>query len=416
MSLNNELTPKDRIILRDLAKEVADIAAAPEQEKRRQDWAQHNDLKLTKPLIYISPEGSWGELVPGNTFTCESRRGRQIEGGLRRKIYGYRHFQHDLPVEADFHVGKVIRNTGWGLEVKRTPSTEARGAWHYDPVMKSAEDAKKLRKPEIEYDEAASLANEQYYQDLFGDILNVKLCGVRGIGYHLMQQYANWRGLEELMMDMYCEPQLLHDVVRFLTEGHKGVLKQYEEQGLLELNNDETYNGSGGNGYSNEFPDPKPNGVVRPSQMWAMCEAQELAQVGPDQHYEFCLVYEKELMAAFGRTAYGCCEDLTDKLDYAFELPNLRRISISPWADVDKCAEKLKGNYIFSWKPHPAHLVGNFDEKMLHEYIGHTIDVCMANGCVLEMILKDTHTCEHHPERFDRWTKIAREEINRRGL
>jgi hypothetical protein len=29
------------------------------------------------------------------------------------------------------------------------------------------------------------------------------------------------------------------------------------------------------------------------------------------------------------------------------------------------------------------------------------------------MILKDTHTCEHHPERFDRWTKIAREEVNR---
>jgi hypothetical protein len=29
------------------------------------------------------------------------------------------------------------------------------------------------------------------------------------------------------------------------------------------------------------------------------------------------------------------------------------------------------------------------------------------------MILKDTHTCEHHPERFDRWARIAREEVER---
>ncbi len=43
--------------------------------------------------------------------------------------------------------------------------------------------------------------------------------------------------------------------------------------------------------------------------------------------------------------------------------------------------------------------------------IRHTLDVARANGCVLEMILKDTHTCEHHGERFDAWTRIAREEI-----
>jgi hypothetical protein len=33
--------------------------------------------------------------------------------------------------------------------------------------------------------------------------------------------------------------------------------------------------------------------------------------------------------------------------------------------------------------------------------------------CVLEIILKDTHTCEHHPERFDAWCRIARKEVTR---
>lgn len=45
------------------------------------------------------------------------------------------------------------------------------------------------------------------------------------------------------------------------------------------------------------------------------------------------------------------------------------------------------------------------------EYIQHTLDVTQANGCIVEMILKDTHTCENHPERFTRWTDIAQEVV-----
>jgi len=120
------------------------------------------------------------------------------------------------------------------------------------------------------------------------------------------------------------------------------------------------------------------------------------------------LPYEKRLLAPFGLTGYGCCEDLTRKLDEVFTIPHIRRISISPWADVDVCAAKLRGGYIFSWKPNPAHLVGLFDEQAVRAYIRHTVEVAQRHGCVLEMILKDTHTCEQHPERFNRWTQIAR--------
>jgi hypothetical protein len=56
--------------------------------------------------------------------------------------------------------------------------------------------------------------------------------------------------------------------------------------------------------------------------------------------------------------------------------------------------------------------VGNFDPVAIGSYVRHTLEVTQANGCVLEMILKDTHTVEHHPERMDEWTRIARETIN----
>jgi hypothetical protein len=52
--------------------------------------------------------------------------------------------------------------------------------------------------------------------------------------------------------------------------------------------------------------------------------------------------------------------------------------------------------------------VGDFPEEELYRYIRHTVEVCARHDCALEMILKDTHTCENRPERFDRWTEVAR--------
>jgi hypothetical protein len=328
------------------------------------------------------------------------------------RSYGHEHFADDTVVERRWLVAKRITSTGWGLETRHIASPERRGAWHFDPVIKEPADLKKLRFPEIGYDEPATLRELAAKQELFGDILEVALVGVKHISYHLMNHYTALRGLEEVMLDMYAEPGMLHDAMAFLEEGHRRLLRQYRALNLLAFNNDNTYQNSGGNGYTDELPlaDADP-ARVRPADMWASAEAQEMAQVSPEHHAEFILEYEKRLLAPFGLTGYGCCEDLTRKLDLVFTIPRIRRISISPWADVDVCAAKLKGNYIFSWKPNPAHLVGHFDAAAVREYIRRTLAAARAHGCVLEMILKDTHTCENHPERFDEWMRIAREAI-----
>jgi hypothetical protein len=405
---------EDRTILRELAKRVADIAALPIQGERRELWKAHNSLGQVRPLILLFPEGSWQELLPHSVLQCQDEEARRMEWPLRSRIYHHEHFQDDTVIEDEWVVQKVIHNSGWGLEARRIPSTEARGAWRFDPVILEPADLDKLRFPEIVYDEEATRQNFAEAQELFGDILNVVLKGVAHISYHLMARYTDLRGLEEVMVDMYAEPQMLHDAMAFLEEGHHHILQQYVDQNLLSLNNDATYHNSGGNGYTDELPPADYDPVrIRPCDMWASAEAQQMAQVGPVQHAEFVLQYEKRLLEPFGLTGYGCCEDLSHKLDDVFTLPHIRRISISPFADVDICAEKLGSDYVFSWKPHPAHLVGDFDDELIRGYIRHTVDAAQAHGCVLEMILKDTHTCEHYPERFDRWTQIAREEVER---
>ncbi len=401
----------DRTLLRDLARQVADIAGLSIQAERRSWWMQHNSLKTRRPMILVFPEGSWQELLTERDLTCEGQRARQIEWQLRSRIYYHEHLQDDTVIEPIWVVNKVIRNTGWGLEAKHIASPDARGAWLFDPVINTPADMKALHFPEIFHDEVATQTALAEAQDLFGDILGVEVKGIAHISYHLMSLYTGWRGLEQVMMDMVLNPGWLHDAMAFLTEGHKDILQQYRDLNLLSLNNDQTYHSSGGNGYTGELPAPgfDPN-RVRPEDMWASAEAQELAGVSPAMHAEFILQYEKELLAPFGLTGYGCCEDLGRKLQDVLTLPHIRRISIAPFADVEMCAAQIGARAIFSWKPNPAFLVGTFDEARIRNDIRNAIEVTQRHGCVMEMVLKDTHTCEYRPERFDRWLAIAREE------
>jgi len=140
-------TTEDRTIIRDLAKRVAEIADMPIMAERRELWKKHNSLLPVRPLMLMFPEGSWGELLPHSVLKCTDNGARGVEWSLRSRIYYYEHFQDDTVIEKEWIVGKAIGNTGWGLSPKHIPSTEARGAWHFDPVIKEPSDLKKTHRP-----------------------------------------------------------------------------------------------------------------------------------------------------------------------------------------------------------------------------------------------------------------------------
>ena len=327
----NVFSSQDRELLRDLARRIAEIAELPIQAERRELWKQHNSLKAVRPMLLVFPEGSWVELVPFETLHCEHPVARLFELDLRHRIYYHEHFPDDTVIEGEWIVTKAIRSSGWGLEPRRRKSDTPRGAWAFDPVIRTPSDLKRLRFPRIEHDEAETHERLEIAEDLFGDILEVKLKGVAHLSYHLMNEYTGLRGLEQVMIDMIESPSMLHDAMGFLTEGHCRVLEQFIEQNLLSINNDSTYNSTGGNGYTDDLPQPgyDPD-RVRPCDMWASAEAQEMAQVSPGMHNEFILQYEKRLLDPFGLTGYGCCEDLSGKLDDVLTIPRVRRISLSP--------------------------------------------------------------------------------------
>lgn len=408
-----EETMTDRDILRNLATQVRDIAALPIQSQRIKQWKAHNALKPGRPMLLVFPEGAWGELMPQSILRCQDPAARGLEWNLRERIYYHEHFADDTVIHSTVDVTKHLRSSGYGLQAKSVPSPVERGAWAFDPVVQGPSDLAKLTLPRLEHNEAESLASLQRTQDWVGDILKVRLVGHRYMCFSLMSIWARLRGLEQVMMDMIEEPQFLHDAMARLTEIRKAEIRQMFDLDLVSLNNDHFYHSSGGNGWTDELPAPGYTGRPRPQDMWASCEAQELAQVSPEMHEEFALRYERDLLEPFGLTGYGCCEPLHDKLDYVLKLKNIRRISMSPWTNLAVAAQKLGRRAIFSWKPNPATLVGNFDEGYIRRYIREALQT--TRGCVVEVVLKDTHTIEQRPQRMDRWLQIAKEEIDRLG-
>ena len=53
----------------------------------------------------------------------------------------------------------------------------------------------------------------------------------------------------------------------------------------------------------------------------------------------------------------------------------------------------------------------NFDEEFIENYIQKTLEA--TKDCVLEIILKDTHTCRNQSQRFTKWTKMTKDLIEK---
>ena len=409
------MTINDREIIRELAKAVAEEAAQPRHEERRQRWYAHNSLQGDRPLLFISPEGAWIELITEESLECVEEDARGIERGLRSRLYAAAHFADDQVCDADYRVPLAVTNTGWGLAPTYTHTNVARGAYVWDAPVKSRADLDLIQTPTATHDPEESARRLEWHQELLGDILSVYLHGRWWWAFGLIDEWTALRGITQTFLDMSDDPALVHDGMGRLLEGKLAWLQSLEDQGLNSLNNGNDYVGSGAFGFSHELPQPDFTGHVRLIDLWGFAEAQTMSEVSPAMHEEFVLQYQLPLLERFGLNCYGCCEPLHHKLDMLkARVPRLRRVSISPWADKAISAEKLGGEIIFSWKPNPAALAGvDFDPEWVRRDVRETIDLARANGCRLEIVLKDTHTCQHHPERFDQWSRIAREEAER---
>ncbi len=123
------------------------------------------------------------------------------------------------------------------------------------------------------------------------------------------------------------------------------------------------------------------------------------------------LRYQEPIMAGFGLVTYGCCEEMAGRIPLLRRVPNLRRIAVTPVSDAARCAELIGGDYVASYRPSPADMVAyGWDESRVRTILRRDLAAFRANGCLVDITLKDVETVQGDAQRVRRWVQVAREE------
>jgi len=412
LNRDNYISPTDELILKQLAGEIAKLASRPIEQEKKKLWYAKNSLEPVRPLIFCDPENGWNEIITEKHLECQGVLARQWEKGLRKEIFWGQSMNDDKVIEPVFKVNYVFTESDWGMHETQI-RTQSSGSYHWDPPLKEYGDLNKLHWPKITVDYQATEKTLELACRTFGDILQVQLKGIWWWTLGMTWTLINLRGLDQFMMDMYDHRDELHQLMSILRDGHLAKLDYLQENQLLSLNNDNTYVGSGGFGFSKELPAEDFNGKhVRTQDMWGFCESQETSSVSPEMFEEYIFPYQLTIMERFGLNCYGCCEPLHTRWPIIKRYPHLRRVSISPWSDWEKMAEYLQDKYIYSLKPNPTDIATReIDEERIRRDLRRVLDI--TRSCRVEIIMKDNHTIGNNPQNVVRWCQIAREEAER---
>jgi hypothetical protein len=320
----------------------------------------------------------------------------------------------DKPVDPVFNVSYTVSPDDWGVQAVYR-QTDVMGSYVWEPPIRDYDrDLPKVHSPTFDIDWETTNGCLDLARDIFGSILEVRLKGIWWWSLGVTLPAATLRGLERIMYDFIDHPDELGELLRVVSRGFLDKLSYLEGEGLLSLNNDGTYVGSGGFGYTDELPRDDFEGKVRTADMWGFTESQETVSVSPAMYEEFIFPHEKPIMDRFGLTCYGCCEPVHPRWHTIRNHPRLRRVSCSPWCDVGAMAGHLQDRYILSLKPNPAGISEpENDWQSIRRDIRGSFE--RSRGCRVEIIMKDNHTIGGRPENVVEWSRIAREEADRMG-
>ena len=426
-------TPQQVETLRQLARTYMELARDPKQEVRRELWRRHNALEHTRTPILCS--WLWSSNTEWNLLRdeCVCQEGILLfmERWLRNRIF-HDTLNDDMVLEPWIPVRAVLHGPcgDWGeyTQAGMNPYENLWGenqqfkrdgdAWQAIPFIESEEDiAKRLHPVPHRVNEQATAKRLEYLNEIFDGILPIHMDrnsiyrSTYG-GCDLSEALGKFIGIENIYYLVYDDPDLIHALASFMQKAVLANFEQAEQAG--DFQPDGTINANTGMPYTKGMEDPSCNQGGRPmAEQWIYTHGQEFASVSAEMHKEFLLDYQIPILSKFKYSSYGCCEDLTHKIDMLRAIPNLRRIAVSPSADIAKCAEQIGTDYTICWKPSPACVTVSFDEDAIRKQIRHGLEV--SKGCYVDIILKDIMNVGGDPSRLKRWTQIAMEEAERAG-
>lgn len=404
----------DFAIIRELARRKREIGLQSRQQDLLRLWTDLNDLRPVRPLVWIN-EIPWHELRSADPAAlaprCQDARLRGLESGLRMELYKWDHFAGDMVVDPFLVCPLACGPSGvyadYGLQPEeiRLPGAED---VLFRPVIRSLDDVEKIQRPKVWVDREETERRRQFLEEAVGGEIPVVVRGLTTQWHTPWDMAVRWYGVEPLMYDLIDNPERVAAVCERMCRFAGEVLDEQERLGLLDVGDGNYRVGSGGLGCSDQLPAQLGDRRATARDQWGCGNAQIFSEVSAEMHEEFSLRFERPFMERFGLSYYGCCEPLHNKIAMLRSVRNLRKISISPKADLRVTAEAVGRDYVLSFKPNPAHLATDrFDAALVRRYLEEA--VAAMRGCNIEIILKDITTARSDVQRLTDWTRLAME-------
>lgn len=400
-------------ILRELAKEYSEIASLPIQKERKRLWEDLNRLNMQRPMVNID-QIPWHEMDVDGSLTCKisDPYWHSIEWSLRSTIYKAKHMPADMVVTPHILLPRCISPISFGTktEEETLSSDSANDVVSHKFVNQfiTMDDVEQIKNPIVSVDRAKEEIIRQEASELFKGILPFKMTGIC-VHLGIWDTITFLMGVENCYFAIVDEPELIHAIMDRFTNAYISMIEQMNEQKLFD-----TYSNLCHCSYT--FSDDLPGGdrgIDNPTSKdsWAFGLAQLFSSASPDVTNEFEVPYMQKLFPYFGAIYYGCCDRLDDRMDIVAKMPNIRKVSCSPWSIREAFAEKMPKNWVMSNKPNPALLVGDImDMEEARKDLRRTMAAAKANNCNLEIILKDISTVKYQPQRLWDWSRMAVEE------
>lgn len=397
--------------LRELGKRIHELAQQPENEEKRRGWIALNGLRPERPMIIID-QIPWSEInVDGSlTCVCDDPFWKKQEYNLRKMLFKMKYFPADFVVPDFVEIPKAVCGLNdFGVQAQEdisvlTEGSEVVGHYYHD-TLATDEAVDAIHAPHPYEDKAESARRLAEAHEIFDGAIPVRMVGVT-VTDSVWDWISSWRGVEAPLYDLIERPEFIHKLVGKLTDGLMEQLDALEAQNLLGA--DQQYIHCTG-AFTDQLPkegfDPE---HVRAKDVWCFGLAQMLDTVSPAMFNEFELEYANKYYARFGLVYYGCCDALHHKMKYVRNIPNVRKISMSPWSNAEIGAAEIGRDFVFSSKPSPA-FVGapSWEPEAVKNDLLRIKAACDKNGCPVEFILKDISTCCNDLNRLVEWNKIA---------
>ncbi|MCL2059750.1 MAG: hypothetical protein FWH01_11980 [Oscillospiraceae bacterium] len=405
----------DKERLRALAERYAEAALGAGMREREARAKKINGLGVDRPLVNVF-EVPWGELdgSPDLTPHCVDERARGLEYRLLQVLYQKEHFMADYTLPPYFSVPVVVKDTGFGLSVDEDTidsisGSSIRAHAYYDQIP-DIESLQKIQMPTPSLDGPQNAANLEAAHEAFDGILPIRQGGV-SLYSAMWDIIPVYHSVQKTLDDLVDDPDYSHAAADAFTRYFERLHTEYERLGVLEV---EPYYLHCTPALTDELPAADFDGEhVRQKDVWARGMAQIFAVVSPQMHDEFDLQYMQRLFDPCGLSYYGCCEPLDRKIGLLRKrFKNLRKISITPWADPERAASEIGGDYVFSYKPNPAFVAGGCDIDAVAAELRRVLEACRRHNTPCEITLKDISTVSGDVRNLTAWVGAANRAID----